>query len=183
VAGKSEPIATQLQAGHKNLTALGDTCLRLFSINGTGRLRLRPSAKAQRKSPAEAGRMSRACAAPDAITVIANNDSRRSSHGGRLAGTVGARIYGSSKPYVAQAREQLRLLDFRSLALPRHRRFRQVQCQPQRLLPACIFALRLISTCWGVAKTSRLCLRATALMQIKIQPLWRHAEIIVADGC
>ena len=57
MAGKSEPIATQLQAGHKNLTALGDTCLRLFSINGTGRLRLRPSAKAQRKSPAEAGRI------------------------------------------------------------------------------------------------------------------------------
>jgi hypothetical protein len=24
--------------------------------------------------------------------------------------------------------------------------------------------------CWGVAKTSRLCLRATALMQIKVQP-------------
>jgi hypothetical protein len=34
-----------------------------------------------------------------------------------------------------------------------------------------IITLRLISTCWGVAKTSRLCLRATALMQSKIQPL------------
>jgi oxalate decarboxylase len=44
--------------------------------------------------------------------------------GHRLAGSVGAHIYGSSKPYVAQAREQLRLLDFGSLALPRHRRFR-----------------------------------------------------------
>ena len=63
MAGKSEPIATQLQAGHKNLTALGDTCLRLFSINGTGRLRLRPSAKAQRKSPAEAGRIAGLCSA------------------------------------------------------------------------------------------------------------------------
>jgi len=30
--------------------------------------------------------------------------------------------------------------------------------------------LRLISTCWRVAKTASLCLRATALMQIKIQP-------------
>src|SRR6516164_11804846 len=88
------------------------------------------------------------------LYYIANNDgssrrssqgcshrnSRRSSHGGRLAGTVGARIYGSSKPFVAQAREQLRLLDFRSLALPRHRRFRQVQWQPRRLLPESIFA-------------------------------------------
>jgi hypothetical protein len=33
-----------------------------------------------------------------------------------------------------------------------------------------IITLRLISTCWGIAKTSRLCLRATALTQIKIQP-------------
>jgi uncharacterized membrane protein YccF (DUF307 family) len=33
-----------------------------------------------------------------------------------------------------------------------------------------IVTLRLSSTCWRVAKTSHLCLRATALMQIKIQP-------------
>jgi hypothetical protein len=33
-----------------------------------------------------------------------------------------------------------------------------------------IVTLRLISTCWRVAKTSSLCLRATTLMQIKMQP-------------
>lgn len=71
-----------------------------------------------------------------------HGSSHRSSHGGRPAGHVDARIYGNSKPYVAQAREQLRLLDFRSSALPRHRRFRQDQCQPQRLLPEYMFAFR-----------------------------------------
>jgi hypothetical protein len=45
-------------------------------------------------------------------TVVAASSHGSHSHSDRLAGTVGARIYGSSKPYVAQAREQLRLLDF-----------------------------------------------------------------------
>jgi uncharacterized membrane protein YccF (DUF307 family) len=33
-----------------------------------------------------------------------------------------------------------------------------------------IVTLRFSFTCWRVAKTSHLCLRAAALMQIKIQP-------------
>ena len=125
---------------------------RTSSCGSTERAETKRELKAQRKSPAEAGQMSRACAAARhdncqatsttllittvVATVVAASSHGSHSHGDRLAGTVGARIYGSSKPYVAQAREQLRLLDFRSLALPRHRRFRKVQCQPRRLLLA-----------------------------------------------
>src|SRR5262249_25662035 len=52
------------------------------------------------------------------------------SHDGRLAD--------NGKSFVAQARERLRLVCFRLLALPRHRRSRQVQCKSQRVPPECI---------------------------------------------
>src|SRR5262249_5555986 len=70
--------------------------------------------------------------------------SHRSSHDGRLA---------DSKPFVAQARERLRLVCFRLLALPRHRISRQVQCQPRRVPPECIVSfLHTPSTAGCVAK-------------------------------
>ena len=127
------------------------------------------------------------CAAPGAISgyqhYLANNDgsshrssqgsshrnSRRSSHGGRLGGRLAARVYDSSKPFVAQAREPTRFPFIGTAEAPK---------VPPSPMPAAataarkhirildIVTLRLSSTCWRVAKTSHLCLRATALMQI-----------------
>ena len=57
---------------------------------------------------------------------------------------------------------QLRLVCFRSLALPRHRRSRQVQCQPQRVPPECIVSF--LHTPDALLNIARL--RGTALMQV-----------------
>src|SRR5262249_5271434 len=66
-----------------------------------------------------------------------HHNSHRSSRDGTLADNIAARADGSSKPFVAQAPEHLRLVCFRLLALPRHRRSRPVQCQPQLVPPEC----------------------------------------------
>src|SRR5262245_61003144 len=83
-----------------------------------------------------------------------HRNSHRSSHDGRLAD--------NSKPFVAQARERVRLC-FRLLALPRHRRSRQVQCQPQRVPPECIVSF--LHTRGELLTITSL--RGTALMQIE----------------
>jgi hypothetical protein len=94
-----------------------------------------------------------------------NRNSHRSSDDDTPAGKLVVRADGSSKPFVAQAREHLRLVCFRLLALLTHRRSRQVQCQPQRALPECIFAFGYsIKVPGSLLNITRL--RDTALMQI-----------------
>src|SRR5215471_17552687 len=84
--------------------------------------------------------------------------SHRSSHSHRSGGSShrsshsygNGSGHGTCKSFVAQVRERLCLVCFRLLALPRHRRSRQVQCQ-QRVPPECIVSFLLCARCSPLA--------------------------------